>query len=184
MAFAVMSEATPCRTVLAAHLPSLTLPEFIFFKAFSFSYEQLPIFLTNEARRKFTLHKIAMTSVIPTVLEKHIDLAVRLARDNHPLIRVLKECDLHHKEMLFATPVVYKPDNLIVGVLLAYDTVSDDLCPSPGHLINQDTKSGFLTSVFKHNNSGLSKRGWSLNARSSLPDSPNCSEKTMEMIEV
>lgn len=185
MAYAVMSETDSCRTVLAAHLPSLTLPEFVFYRAFENPYAALPIFVTNEARRKFTLQKINMTDLVPAAVEKQVDLAMRLARDNHPLIRVLKECDLHHKEMLFATPVKYKPDNTIVGVLLAYDTVSDDLCPSPGHLLNNDAKNGFLTTLFKHQ-THPAKRGWSLNLRkrSSQPESPNPSEKTVEMVEV
>lgn len=190
MAFAVMTAAEPGRynAILAAHLPSLNLPEFIFYRAFTFSYENLPITLTNEARRKYHLQRVNMTDILPSAVEKHLILAEQLARDNHPMIRVLKECHLH-KEMLFTTPVMHRSNNQIVGMLLAYDKVPDDLCPSPGHLLNHDSKTGFLTSLFKPPLAAPApRRGWTFTfrgtRRESVPASPNPSEKTLEMIDV
>lgn len=147
MAYAVMSPVDDNRatTVLAAHLPSAALPEILYFRAFDDTYTHAPVTLTTEARRKFLIQRINMTDVVPTVVQQYYDVAASLAKDNHPMIRVIKECGLH-KEMLFSTPVFNNNTKQIAGVLLAHDDIPDDLCPSPGHLVQQQ-KTGFLTSL-------------------------------------
>ena len=167
MAYAVMCAQENIRTgsALAAHLPSLSIPDVLYMKSFVKCYEGLSISVTTEARRKFTLHRVNMTDILPVAVENNLNIAERLARDNHPSIRVIKECGLH-KQMLFSTPVIYKNSKEIIGILIAFDELPEELCPSPGHLLssNNEQKTGFLTSLFtKSNDVAAIKRGWSLN---------------------
>jgi hypothetical protein len=180
MAFSVMAvvENSRAPAPLVAHLPSLAMPSTNFFRSFLTDYEAGPILLTTEARRKFTLHRVNMTDILPSCVEAHYEVAASLAKDNYPTIRVVKECGLH-KQMLFSTPVMIKSSKQIIGVLLAYDEVPDNLCPSPGHLLPAtERKTGFLTSLFHKSDAKANlKRLWSLNAP---PRSPNPSEKSVE----
>lgn len=172
MAYAVLAEGgDTCRSDLVAHVPSYSLPGAMYMYTFNEIYNHQGIAMTTEARKKHNLHVVNMTDLLPLPVHKYLDVAESLARDNHPMIRVLKECGLH-KEMLFSTPVMLKNSKEIVGVLIAYDEVGDDLCPSPGHLLNAP-KTGFLTS---HNKASGLKRLWSVAA----PKSPNPSEKSVE----
>lgn len=175
MAYAVMAPVEDNRnaTLLVAHLPSLALPEILYFRAFDEAYTHTPITLTTEARRKYYIHRVNMTDVLPLAVEQNYDMASTLAQDNHPMIRVLKECGLH-KEMLFSTPVINKNTKAIAGVLLAHDDIPDNLCPAPEHLVQ--TKTGFLTSLFSNPTSPTKRnslaRTWSVHAPPPSPKSP------------
>lgn len=180
MAYAIMVPAEESRagTVLVAHLPCVALPEILYFRAFQDTYNQAPITLTTEARRKFYVHRVNMTDVLPAAVEQNYEVAESLAQDNRPMIRVLKECGLH-KEMLFSTPVIDKNTKEIAGVLLAHDDIPEDLCPSPGHLVKTEKKTGFLTSLFstpssakRQSLSGLLQRSMSQHGAPASPKTP------------
>jgi hypothetical protein len=177
MAYAVLVTGDDCRSDLVAHVPCYTVTGAMYMYAFNEKYNHQSIAMTTEARKRYNLHVVNMTDILPAPVQKYIDVAESLARDNHPMIRVLKECGLH-KEMLFSTPVMVKTTKQIVGVLLAYDEVPEELCPAPGHLLNTH-KTGFLTSLF-HKSSPALKRLWTLNGPA--PKSPNPSEKSVEYV--